>query len=456
MAEPKFTFDAEYLAAKDATASHTNLCLRPSAFYVLARMSEMLLWPTRWGLDNQSSPPPLAFMIYNELNNPGICVSDDWIEHEVYNRNMIQIDNNITCGSCCGGSGEGTAVPVICVNENGDIVPSPTVTPDVPKKPDVDPAVDPSPIGENWTAFDENACRAANALWQFVHGSVSALENAVDWIVGVAVVATVILAALPAGIAAALSGAALWELLLSIADFLAVESASDILLSLKTYLDDERESLVCGFYRDRHDIEILQVNFLVKMLDYLADVFNPDAATRIKLTRFLGAFIPLSLLYRYFRESAPADIADAIDCQSCPALPGYPEWVGSPTGDYCVSQGVLFSATANTIVYTGDISKAGEYGSYEWLVEKVDVVPIVEFSGQILEIVNFAQDQNISCDVAIGTSGGEQQHTIPVTGSVIVDTTGLDVTYLQLKFRLASYTGICPFPCSGEVRVNTL
>ena len=76
MTKPKFSWSEDYLTDLEnelGSDGRQVICLSPVSFRVLADMSAMILWPTRWGLQAADNLPAMAHNIYKELNTPMSC-----------------------------------------------------------------------------------------------------------------------------------------------------------------------------------------------------------------------------------------------------------------------------------------------------------------------------------------------------------------------------------------------
>lgn len=70
---PKFRWDIDYLQSLELELEDSGLkllCLSPVSFRLVADMSAMLQWPTRFGLTRGEEVPDLADIAYQEINNP--------------------------------------------------------------------------------------------------------------------------------------------------------------------------------------------------------------------------------------------------------------------------------------------------------------------------------------------------------------------------------------------------
>ena len=268
---PKFLWDVEYLQALESELQEAGLrilCLSPVSFRLAADMSEMLLWPSRFGLNRYEDVPELADIAYQEVNNPMSCT--DLLEAIASIQPSVTVENDISCGGCGGGG-------VYCVDENGDVIITPQIPIDEIAPPPgydswpIDPVIDDPPADfETWSEFDENACLAANYIHYHVIGMTAVLESVIDVAATIAALIVLVLPLLPAGFLAAIGGITLLEVLQALVEIVVSEQASDILLDFIDWLEDEKESIVCKIYKYRHDIPVMKNELAADFMAHLA------------------------------------------------------------------------------------------------------------------------------------------------------------------------------------------
>lgn len=326
--DPKFLWDVGYLEnlKTELGDKRVLLCLSPLSFRLLANMSNMLTWPTRFGLSRGEPIPNFIQDCYGELNNPQDivgCFGSDVLEDLIVNSEdiMIQITNNIDC--CCGVSSSPSTI--FCVGQDGAI----TYTPQVPVNPTptppeglifpFDPDTDAVP-GEfaDWNEYDAGFCAFANGLWEITRLIVSTTETLIDILAAGAALAVVLTPLLPAGVLAAIGGVTFLEVVWELVKIITSEQASDILNEIVDWLDDAREEIVCTIYSHRYDWGGLGAGLSASASDYIETTLTLSPDERNAVQNLVSKIFFWQVAAGYVAGELGLFSTDApIDCSLC-------------------------------------------------------------------------------------------------------------------------------------------
>lgn len=337
MAQPKFLWNVGYLEQLESELQDTGrkvLCLSPVSFRLLANMSQMLTWPTRFGLTSGDELPDLAKIAYQEMNIPITSPLDCWTESDIEDwikdtdKMTIIINNTNNCSSCSGSTG---ITNLYCVREDGtvEVTPytPPPLTPDPPPGTTfpIDVEVDDPPTGYgDWEEYDSQACIAANFMWYFAKFFVNVLETIADWVAAFAALVTLITPLMPAEVLLAIGGVTFLEILHQLVNIVVSEQATDILNEISDWLDLKRDDLVCAIYSHRYDFGQVLPDFLENLTDYVQATVTMDASERNAVENFVTSLFTMTIFYSVIADQidlykvfTDADPEDMVDCSQC-------------------------------------------------------------------------------------------------------------------------------------------
>lgn len=259
-------------------------------------------------------PRPISCDVVNELDDEG---------------NMtITVNTNVTCGGC-GTSGPTT---IYCYNDDGTVTVAPQqVPPADPQLPEdwdslpLDPAGTPPPNMADWSEFDSLACFSANVVWWYAHTVLRLAETYVDILATLAIAVAILIPLLPAGVVAAIGGATLLDVLWQIVQILTSEQASDIINELTDWMEEEKESIVCSIFSNRHNYGKEHVlGIATDGISAVKQAVNVDETERTTIEKLLVGLYDFGLFWFTLSTKASDIVPDAgwtefppVDCASC-------------------------------------------------------------------------------------------------------------------------------------------
>lgn len=249
-------------------------------------------------------------------------------------------DMNINVNCNCGCSG--TPTTVVCYGQDG----LPVLSPQLPVDPVVSPPIgDTWPVDPNtedppddfgdWTTFDVEACAAANGLWQAAYTWVTVAEGGVDTIAALVSAVLILLPATALEIMALIGGSGVYKIAENLIDVILSEQATDILNDAKTWLEDEKQDIVCTIFEYRHDIPTMQLEVVRMLMAYVGNLLTLTDEEQSSLREFGRSIFPLNLalgfFFEYQRYIAAQDPIDCSLCGSSNVIAGWSKAVDSPT-----------------------------------------------------------------------------------------------------------------------------
>jgi hypothetical protein len=342
------------------------VCLPQVAIPVLVSLSERLSWSSTW-LDGDGRRADLTDGNYQTIDAiiggllSAMCIED--LINAIRNDMMTTINNYVYCGDGCGGQ----STTLYCVGQDGNPVVNPipvgdddpTVIPLPPgltEPPVVDPGTGEPPAGwDDWESYDADACRAANALVEYLYQVCRRYEELmVDDIPNMAGWFVVIVDLVTQGGLVFLFKA---ELLYNIASFTSsVQTILALPAAAFAYLADtvetNRANWVCYLYNMRGNVGSWETALLAKLFEAAAGGLaneTEQGALYTLLQMLLPQFVALSQLYGVVTYSGTFS---GHDCSLCEE-----EEVQPPEGFtwYVPSMGeiILTDGTYQDVYHTG-------------------------------------------------------------------------------------------------------
>jgi hypothetical protein len=385
-----------------------------------------------------------------------VAIQDTISRWENCEEDMAIINNyvNVSCGGC---GSTGLPTTIVCYLQDG----TPVITPQPPVEPNPPPLVGEewpmNPIGpppeqfEDWTAYDGAACVVANLMWAVARSLIQVLENLGDILATLAALMVTVVALLPASVTAAFGGAALIEILKAYGTILASEQTSNIMLYALEWLDERKQEIICTIYSGRYNLPQAMINVVSDGANYVSANVTMTDIEKSGLYEFFFEVFPTSLPFKWLSNMADITAVDnPIDCATCGEIGGG-VWTPGGEGSFCTNDGIDYQVYPSGLQFSGNISKEGEFGSYEYTLS---VVPASgethQFEGRNLSFYS-VNSRTVPCIITATTSGGDQQVTVSNDTTDTLDLTGLTVTAVQFKWQIGIYNLACPQELSGYV-----
>ncbi len=226
---------------------------------------------------------------------------------------------NVTC-NCCS---SGTPSTLVCYDVDGN----PTITPQPIEDDPIPPGgswpidtetTDPPGEYETWEEWDAEACAVSNSVYTLLVGLLTTVEGVVDSLTTLAAGIVLFVGLLPAGVAAALGGASVVEVIRALIDLLVVEELGDWALEARDWVQENQEEIVCLIYTNRHNLPGMRNEFANRLVLAVTAVLTLTETEQEQLRNLARRFMPISLLFSWFYEAgARMNAENPIDCSNC-------------------------------------------------------------------------------------------------------------------------------------------
>lgn len=305
-----------------------TICIPNDPEWNLAARNAMRLMTAGryWKRDERENSIKLAQSISEEiLESMRMCnINFDGLEAAFNNiaesLANLECQTNVTVNTSCTSSGGGS---LVCIDENGDptIIPQPIEDDPVPPGGDwpVDPGVDPPPgEDEDWTLFDARACAVSNAVYQMLLWLLTALETLSDIISTLAAGIVLFVGLLPAGVAAAIGGASIIEIVKALVDIAVFEQIGDWLLEARNHVESKKAEIVCLIYENRYNLPGMRSALVSNIMLGIFSVYTLTDEEAAGVRNLLNKIMPIGWLFSWFYEAGTYIAAEEpYDCSLC-------------------------------------------------------------------------------------------------------------------------------------------
>jgi hypothetical protein len=398
---------------------------------------------------------------YRQLNNPSSiesCLTPEGIEDVIINSEeiMIQVINNVDC--CCQG-GSTSPTTLYCVADDGTVTYTPVSPQDPTPKPPgdltfpFDPETDTPPFDiENWDAYDTAFCAFSNGIFFAVRAFLQTAETIIDIVAAGAALAVILAPLLPSGVLAAIGGATFLDVVWQLVQIITSEQASNILNEMVDWMNENREDIICAIFSHRYDWGELGVQLSQDAADYVELTLTLSAEERNAVQNVMARLFGWQIAAGAIAGELGVfgDVGETVDCATCGQL-GF-AWTENSASDFCTIVPMSLVVDGQTVTYDGEISKSGQYGSYEWVATASNEAnSIEEMSGLQVTFTNVSQGQSKPIIVTIHYGTGQYlQQVIDPGNNYEFDCSAIEVTSVEVKVQIGAYNLSCPQAISGE------
>lgn len=245
------------------------------------------------------------------------------------------ISVNVTVNNSCGVSSD----TMYCVNDDGDITINPPPIGDLPVQPVVplppgiteppepfEPGVgEPPPGWEDWEAYDEDACLAANGLVSyarefFFQNGTFLSEDLFTMAAALVVIVNMLTSA--SGFLVIFDRALLLKIVEVVGRLQIFEPVGEIFLAIADYIDDNRQEFVCELYTARGNASDWENIAMAKIFQFAESLFYTEGGKGFFLD-MLAFMLPGGLALNLIYKNATFTEGTAVDCSICTPPPDY-------------------------------------------------------------------------------------------------------------------------------------
>lgn len=391
------------------------ICLPEWFRAALLDMTHRMLWSRVWTYSDDSE------RILSENDKQRIEYGIFQLSQEECDMQIIN-NVNVTCGGCDGTS---TPTTLYCVLPDG----TPVITPQppAPTEPTVpgggtlplDPNTDDPPEGfTDWSEFETYACALANTVWWFAHYMVTSLVSIIDASTVVAVLLTLLIPLLPAGVIAAIGGITLLDIIWQLVQIGALSQAGDIMSEIENWLEDNRTDIICFVYQARYSYSVSQtINLGIWAADYLelSLVLSPEERNIVE--KFITNLFNFTVFWGFVADKLSENFGldttfPAYDCTNCAADIVWTHNTSNGNGTWDITyqstngQAVIASGTSPTAGSTQIQAFLSLTGLASNVLGAAVIVNVNEISSTLAADVNLSYNsQNIATLNASGFYG---------------------------------------------------